>query len=241
MITQYEKVPAYVLHQRNYRESSLLVDLLTRDAGIVRVVAQGAHRNKSPWRGLLQAFVPLVVSWSAKSELGTLKQADCVRYCRPLSRQYLLSGLYINELIMRLVYPYAPVGSLFDAYQTLHTGLLQAANQFDEKWQRHLRVFEKQVLTTLGVGLDCQYDCLTETPIEADKTYRLVPEQGFTHILATETASGQSPIFQGQSLMALDNEVFPTIDSLNDAKRIMRMLFKPLLGRRSLKSRDLFV
>ena len=213
---------------------------LTCDAGIIRVVARGAHRNKSPWRGLLQAFVPLIISWSAKSELGTLKQADCVRYCRPLSHQYLLSGLYINELIMRLVHPYAPVRSLFDAYQALHTGLLQAASQFDEKWQRHLRVFEKQVLLTLGVALDCQYDCLTEEPITTDKMYRLIPEQGFTQVMA-EKHSEQYPIFQGQSLIALDKGIFLTIDSLNDAKRIMRMVFKPLLGRRALKSRDLFV
>ncbi|MCD6056269.1 MAG: repair protein RecO [Gammaproteobacteria bacterium] len=237
----HDKVRAFVLHQRRYRETSLLVDLLTADQGLVRVVANGALRPSSLWRGILQSFIPLAVSFSIRHDLGTLKQAEITHHCNRLKARYLLSGLYINELLMRLLHPHAPVPDLFQAYQSLHQGLVNASEMSESIfWEQDLRIFEKHLLSTLGVVLDFQMDCNTGHEIKADKYYRFIPESGF--ILSEKPGSEIVPsLFQGSTLLALAEESFSTVSNLQEAKRLMRLVFKSLLGDRHLRSRSLFI
>lgn len=235
-------IPAYVLHQRKYRETSLLVDLLTQSRGVIRVIAKGACHAKSPWRGILQSFIPLIVSWSARRELGTLTHAEIWQYSRLLQGDYLLSGLYINELIMRLIHPHAPVPELFTAYRVLHQQLVNAscAATRDLNWQWQLRLFEKQLLAVLGISLDFSCDCHTGELIQPAHYYRFVPEKGFIRSTDHIQQPIKQQLFYGESLLALASEQCSTQQTLRDAKRLMRLILGTLLGGRQLNSRALF-
>lgn len=93
--------PAFVLHSYPYRETSLIVDVLTRDHGRLALVAKGAKRPHSALRGVLQTFQPLLLSWSGKSEVRTLTGAEWVGGMLPLSGDALLCGFYANELLVK--------------------------------------------------------------------------------------------------------------------------------------------
>ena len=101
--TRINGQPAFVLHSYPYKETSLIVDLFTRDHGRVAVVAKGAKRPLSKLRGVLQTFQPLSVSWSGKSELRTLIDAEWVGGMLPIERNALLCGFYLNELLVKLI------------------------------------------------------------------------------------------------------------------------------------------
>ena len=94
---------AFVLHARAYHETSVLVDLITQRLGRVCVIAKGVRTPKSSWRGLLQPFVPLFVSWSGRGELPILKIAEACGSMICLKHRFLLDGFYINELLMRIL------------------------------------------------------------------------------------------------------------------------------------------
>src|SRR3989338_1657766 len=95
--------PAYVLHLRSYRESSFLVELFTKEQGRMTVLAKGVRKKKSPLQGLLQPFIPLLVSWVGKSELMILTQAEAHGAMKQLKGTCLYAGLYLNELLMGLL------------------------------------------------------------------------------------------------------------------------------------------
>ena len=95
--------PGFVLHSHMYRESSLVVEVFTRDYGRVALVAKGAKRPTSRLRGILQTFQPLSIGWSGKSELRTLTAAEWVGGMIPLENSALLYGFYLNELLLRLL------------------------------------------------------------------------------------------------------------------------------------------
>ena len=113
--------PAFVLHARPFRETSLLVDLLTRDFGRLGAIARGARSQQSRYRGHLRSFVPILISWSGKSELVSLNQLEASGSPILLEKNSLLAGLYINELIVRLLHQHDSHPEIFDNY---HTSLL---------------------------------------------------------------------------------------------------------------------
>src|SRR4051812_48805305 len=95
--------PAYVLHRRDYRESSFLVELFALEYGRLTVIARGARKAKSLLPGLLQPFIPLLVSWSGKTELLTLTHAEAHGEIKNLHGDCLFAGFYLNELLMCLL------------------------------------------------------------------------------------------------------------------------------------------
>ena len=105
--------PAYILHSRSFRETSLIVEAFTREYGRVAVVARGAKSARSRWRNVLQPFRPLLLSWNLKGDLGTLTAADQVASPPALQGQSLFCGLYLNELLMRLLHPTGKLQALF--------------------------------------------------------------------------------------------------------------------------------
>ncbi|MGH8403441.1 MAG: DNA repair protein RecO, partial [Gammaproteobacteria bacterium] len=117
--------PAYVLHQHDWRETSRVVEILSRDHGRLGVVARGARRAKSPWRALLRPFQPLLVSWMGGGELMTLFGAEPSAASHPLSGRALLSGFYMNELLLRLLPRQDPHPALFNQYADVLGRLMQ--------------------------------------------------------------------------------------------------------------------
>jgi len=151
--------PAYVLHQRAYRDTSAIVELFTPEHGRIGVVARGIKRPKSPWRGLLQPFQPLLVSWRGRGELKTLADVEAQGMALQLSSQPLVSGFYLNELLMRLVARFDAQLTLFGCYDASLRAL--AVVQDDVALERVLRYFERDLLAALGYAL--VLDCEVET------------------------------------------------------------------------------
>ena len=94
---------AFVLHSRPWSETSLMLDVFTEESGRVRLVAKGARSKRSTLKGALQPFTPLLLRFGGRGEVKTLRSAEAVSLALPLSGITLYSGLYINELLSRVL------------------------------------------------------------------------------------------------------------------------------------------
>ncbi|KPD03001.1 DNA repair protein RecO [Moellerella wisconsensis] len=222
---------AFVLHSRPYSETSLLLDMFTEGEGRVCILAKGARRNRSPLRGCLQPFTPLLIRWGGKGAVKTLTSADAVSLALPLSGTVLYSGLYVNELVSRILEQGTAYSSLFfDYLECLQT---LAASEYTP--EHALRRFELSLLSHIGYGVDFLHCAGSGEPVSDTMTYRYREEKGFIGSLIIDNFS-----FTGKQLKDLSQREFSDIDSLKAAKRFTRMALKPYLGGKPLKSRELF-
>ena len=221
--------PAYLLHRTSYRETSLFLEFLTREHGRVSVLGKGLRRKKGAASAVFFPFAPLRVSWSARGELPILTDVEVVA-AQPLAdARALACGLYLNELILRLLAPHDPHPPIFEVYgQALHR--LAAG---DER-EAVLRNFEVLLLAELGYELPLECDIATGDGLDPGRYYRYIVEQGPVAALPDAGA------VRGSALIALRTGVFSNADDLKDAKRLMRGVIAHHLGGRSLKSRELF-
>ncbi len=226
--------PAFILHHRSYRETSLLLDVLTQEHGRISLIARGVRTNRSTTRSLLQPFRPLVISWQGKTELMTLRTVEPLGIPIALHGECLLSGFYLNELLMRLVQKHDPHPQLYTIY---HSTLLELQQTRLE--QKYLRLFEKKLLDELGYGLQLQQTIPDGKAFQADQLYRFYPDRGFECCESSESQS-EGALFSGKSLLALATEQLEDEESLRDIKRLMRIAFGVLLGPQPLHSRRLF-
>ncbi len=228
--------PAYVLHQRPYQDSGLLLEVFSPNYGRVGLVARGVRKAKGRWQSLLQPFVPLLLSWSGRGELGTLVDAEMSGAAQPLKGALLLSGFYINELLTRLLHRHDPHPELFEYYQSLLLQLsLLGEGDGQLPLQQRLRLFEKQLLEELGYALVLGHDVITGAVIEADTSYSYRLGAGpvaVTHDLL---------VVRGRSLLALAAGNLLDADVLRDAKRLLRAALDQQLGGRPLHSRQLMM
>lgn len=221
--------PAFILHARPFRDTSLLLDLFTSQHGRISAIARGARSSKSKIRGLLLPFVPLLISWSGKTELMTITQVDSSGALYDLSGNNLLSGLYLNELLTKLLHRHDPYPNVYNEYQNLLIHLNNAADI-----QPPLRIFEKNLLAAIGYGLQLDKDN-DGNAIDAAKYYQYQHGAGFVPV----GANNHSPTFNGQDLLAFTNDNLSNPATLKAAKRLMRLVFSHLLDK-PLKSRELF-
>lgn len=224
--------PAYVLHRRPWRETSLLVDVFTLNHGRMAVIARGASGAKSPLKAQLQPFQPLVLDWTGRGELKTLTQVD-VRSGPALHRTLALySGLYLNELLQRVL----PVA---DPHPTLFAAYIEALEQLSQTTDVEpvLRQFELAFAGALGY--DFAWDLATDTgrAVEGSGQYCYDPEQG---IVAHRSPGVRLQNLPGQVLLALAGGDLEAEDCRRVAKRVMRVLVDYLLQGRPLNSRRLF-
>jgi len=231
-MTQVVLQPAYVLHHRPYRDSSLLLELLTHGNGRLGVVARGARRPKSSWRGLLQPFTPLLISYSLRGELGTLTGAEADGARRSLPPDRLLDGYYLNELLLRLVTRFDACPDVYREYACALAAL--AAGEHET---RTLRLFEKRLLDALGYGLNLSHDALDGEPLQAQRSYVYRLERG---PVAMDVAEG-ALCFSGQSLLALGSETLEESSSLADARRLLRAALDLYTGQKPLRTRELLL
>lgn len=224
--------PAFVLHQRPYRETSLIVEILGRDTGRVGVVAKGARRPKSPVRGLLQPFRGLLASWSGRGELAVLTGAEFDGYASPLGGSALFSGLYMNELLMRLMHRHDPYPDLFESYRLALDELRRA-----RPVEPVLRVFEKRLLEAIGYGLVLDREVETGAVIGARDEYCYRADRGPVRALAGDAADIR---VHGETLLSLARERLEGTETLEEAKRLMRCVLGEYLGERPLATRALF-
>jgi len=223
---------AFVLHSIPYRNTSLIVDLLTRQFGRVSVVARSSRGPKSRYKGQLQAFVPLLVSYSGRHELKNLNQIELYSKPYDLLGNHMMCGFYLNELLVRLLHKEEACPQLFALYQQTLLELERGKHL-----ERVLRIFEKRLLSQLGYGLALNTDASSGQAIESERSYRFVFERGFLEI---DADIFESSVFSGSSLLALHNEALSNTAELHDAKRLMRLALSYYLGSKPLKSRELF-
>jgi len=229
--------PAYVLHRRPYRESSFLVDVFTKEQGRLTLIARGARKARSSRsssiEGLLQPFLPLLVSFAGNGELATLSQVEVQGRLAPLQGECLFAGFYLNELLMRLLQKWDAHPRLYTYYEETLSAL--AAHHLEQKV---LRLFEKRLLEELGYGLLPKATSGLQTFFSPECYYRFIPDQGL--VMSEQRSQPGNGLFSGKSLLALANEEWPDQASLHDAKRLMRLVLADLLGARPLYSRKLF-
>ncbi len=222
---------AFVLHTRRYRENSLLVEALTREHGRVGLVARAGSGRRRAAKEALQAFRPLLMLWQGRGELQSLTHWEATDTWPPLHGDRLLSGLYLNELVIRLAGRGEGDLRLFERYAATLQLLAHG-----EELEPVLRAFEVALLESSGYGLELEQTVDGMAPIEPDRCYDYLPDLG------PQPAYGASGAIEvaGATLLALAGRrpLDPTV--LPDAKRFMRALLAHRLGDRPLHSRSLF-
>lgn len=226
-VESVEMQPAYILHHRAYRDTSALLELITPAHGRIGVVARGARGARSPLRGLLRPFLPLLCSWGGRGELFSLRRAEVAGRMPELRGQTLFAAYYLNELLLRLLQRQDPHPEVFDAY-------VQALNALAGRpLESVLRVFEKRLLDALGYALMLDVDVHGE-PIDPECRYRYIPEQG------PELVQGEGGI-SGQALLALAAEACDNAQDLRELKPLLRQVLGLYLGERPLKTREFLI
>ncbi|MCQ4345880.1 DNA repair protein RecO [Pseudomonas stutzeri] len=217
---------AFVLHSRPYKETSALVDFLT-PGGRLRAVLRGA-RGKAGSKA--RPFLPLELALRGHGELKTVASLEAAGIPHLLVGDALFSGLYLNELLIRLLPAEDPHPALFE-----HYAATLAALAAGRPLEPLLRAFEWRLLDDLGYGFALDHDSLGQ-PIDPDTRYQWLPEAGFQAV-----ALLQPGLFLGRELLALAQADWTAPGALLAAKRLMRQALAPHLGGRPLVSRELFI
>jgi DNA repair protein RecO (recombination protein O) len=226
--------PAFVLHCRDYSESSLLLEVFAARHGRLGILAKGARRPKSPWRGVLKPFQALLLSWSGRGELAILTGAEAERGTDTLGGPAVFCGFYLNELLMRLLHRHDPHEALYRAYRQ---ALLSLGRGDDH--EAVLRIFEKHLLRELGYGLVLDYDIESQAPLDAEAVYDYLPERG-PRRMSGANRSNEGVLIRGASLLALAREQLNDEDTLREVKALMRASLARHLGDKPLNSRRLY-
>jgi len=220
--------PAWLLHHRPFRDSSRILDILTREHGRIAVVARGVRSAKSRLRGILRPFMPLSMSWFMRSDLGTLTDAEMDGAPLQLTGDALMSGYYINELLLKLMHRHDPHAEIFDAYATTVRNLAMGSEVAPL-----LRQFEMELLRLLGYALILDHDSESHEPLQADQQYEYRADQG--PVPAVGRAG--SMVFSGSQLAAIRRQEFSHADTLHCANRLLRNVIAHRLDGKELKSR----
>ena len=227
-----QQQPGYVLHHRPFRDSSQILDLMTRDHGKIAVVARGSRGSKSRLAGVLRPFLPLRLSWVAKSELGTLTGAEAAGPPAGMVGDALLSAYYVNELLLHFLHRDDPQPEIFSLYETV----LQALRS-REPVAATLRSFELEFLSLLGYAINLDHEYGSHDALRPDARYEFRMEQG---PVGVERDSG-ALVFSGAILSEIARRNFSDPDVLRAANRLLREIVGFHLGGKELKSRKVLM
>lgn len=228
---RFSAEPAFVLHTRPWRESSLLVEVLSADHGRMGLVARGVH---GPKRHLLRAALqPLqYIRFDAvqRGELATLTAAEALDAAPRLVGDAMLASFYLNELTLRLALRGDPQPELFEAYRRTR---LRLGESDPLAWT--LRRYERDLLDAMGFGFDWTLDG-DGTPIDAAARYRLEPEFGPRRLLLDRGHGDRRSAATGRGLLALAADTLPADEDLASLRLPIRGVLAFHLGPRGLKS-----
>ena len=222
-----EREPAFVLHARPYRETSLLIECLSCYHGRLGVVARGVRRERARMqRAQLEPFQRLELDLMLKGELATLRDAEPVGPVMRLTGDAGMAGLYLNELVVRLTGRQDPNPELFTRYQQT---LRRMADAEPLAWT--LRRFERDMLDSLGYALQLEFDAGAGEPLDPSRSYYYDPEAG-----ATPGRIGDPHALRGADLLALAADEAPDAAGLASLRRMMRQVISFHLGGGELKA-----
>ncbi|MDH3713649.1 MAG: DNA repair protein RecO [Gammaproteobacteria bacterium] len=222
--------PAYILHNRAYRNTSLLIDALTRDYGRIGLVARGVRSSNAARRARLQAFRELRLSYTGGGELKNLSDVEEIAPAPSLHGEVLACGYYVNELLLRLTLKDDPHDGLFDTYRHALAGLSGGADI-----ETTLRVFELRLLECLGYGLVLDRD---------DQGESLDPARYYQYVTDAAPVASSTPLpergacrVRGACLIALREGRLPE-NCRAEAKQLLQTALQAHLGNKSLRSRE---
>ena len=226
--------PGYLLHHTPYRDTSRILEVLTRDHGRLSLFARGVRGPKSRLAALLQPFQPLLLTWSGRGEAPQLTGAELEGAPRPLPAHRLLAAFYLNELILKLTTRHDPHPALYAAYRRALEALAGSEPGADDRAavERPLRLFEKRLLEEVGYGLDLETSAADGGAVDPDRCYQFRPGQGL--VAAAERAPGA---ISGGSLIALAREALAGPKELGDARRLLKAALDHCLEGRELATR----
>jgi DNA repair protein RecO (recombination protein O) len=235
--------PAFVLHRYDWSESSLILEVLTRHHGRIAVVAKGAKKPSSNFRPVLLPLQPLQLAFGGDAEIRTLKAAEWVGGQVMPTGDALLSGYYMNELLLRLLARDDPHPPLFDVYAAAVRVL---ASDAGEMLQPALRAFELLLLREVGVLPSLDLQTATLAPLAGDERYTLRPEGGLVESHEDEDRASLAGA-QWQALQAALDDPAPFYATLRAAagmgelKPQLRALLHYHCGVSTLRTRQLMM
>ena len=230
-IARQDQQPVFVLHTYPFKETSLVVEMFSREFGRIAAVAKGARRPRSAMRGMLQSFQPLIASWSGKAELRNLHALEWGAGLILLQGDALICAFYLNELLLRLLPREDPHQNLFDHY--VHALQQLAAG---EPVAPTLRRAELRMLQELGYAVPLAQR-LDGTPVDALHDYCYLPEQG----AITPDRPGTGVQLKGKTLLDMARDDYSDTATLQQSKQLMRMLLSHYLGDKPLYTRQLLI
>jgi DNA repair protein RecO (recombination protein O) len=223
-----DQQPGFVLHGYPWRETSLIVEAFTRDFGRVALVARGAKRPTSQFRGLLSPFSPLALSWSGRSEIKALVRVEWLGGLAPLRGDGLLAAFYLNELLVRLL----PRG---DAHAPPFASYVQTLRELEREGSSReavLRGFELDLLREMGYAPALEHGS-DGAPIEPGRWYRVDAEQG----LVSAQGRVDDLCVRGASVLALARRDLSQPQTAADSKLLLRQLIRYHLNGQPLNTR----
>ena len=232
-----QQQPAYILHHRPFRDSSQILDVISAEFGKLSLVARGSRGAKSRLRGVLRPFMPLRLSWVQRSDLGTLTGAEVYGAPLSLTGDALLSGYYINELLLHFLHRHDPQPEIFSIYE--HTvRSLAGVKEVAPK----LREFEIELLRQLGYALDFEVEVGSQQPVDSTLFYKYRVDGGPVRVSQSEAPGGADPmVFSGATLQAINRRRFDDPEVLRSANRLLREVIAFHLGGKELKSRKVLL
>ncbi len=223
--------PGFVLHSYAWRETSLIVEVFTREFGRVGVVARGAKRPTSQFRGLLSPFNPIAVSWSGRNEIKTLVRAEWLGGMQPLRGDSLLAAFYANELLVRLL-------ARGDAHQRTfgsYVELLQALAR-DARHEAALRTFELDLLQDIGYAVPLDR-CTEGSLIDASAQYAFSSGHGARRIDSNLVRESDGGSVSGYTLLAMAARDFDHPQVISESKALLRQVIRYHLDGKPLNTR----
>ena len=247
MATRSPRAPltAYVLHRYDWSESSVILDLFTREQGRLAVAAKGAKKPYSNFRSVLLPFQRLQVSLSgtavkdesSNGEVQNLRGAEWAGGAAMLTGAALFSGFYLNELLMKLLARHDPHAALFDAYALT---LPELASNDEMRVQSALRAFELTLLQQTGQLPDLSLVTLTQAAVRSELCYGLIPEAGVVAEgeIAGDALIGLQAALQHGSMPALQQACCAALPELKGA---LRGMIQQHLGSATLRTRQVMM
>jgi DNA repair protein RecO (recombination protein O) len=225
MSTRVGDQPAYIIRRREWRNTSLILDLFTRDYGCISVVARGARRN--PGKVQYQPFVPLAVGWSGHGDLKTLTGIENQNLA--VDEKNYLALLYVNELIALFL----PQGESSPEIFAYYRGMLERANR--EIDEAELRRFELHLMYELGYFPDISRDARSGADIDAERYYQFIINSGFV-----ECGESAHDSISGRVVRDWLRDDYGTDSVRRLAKSVLRSTIDFNLHGKVIKSRDFY-
>jgi DNA repair protein RecO (recombination protein O) len=222
-----ELTPGYILHHRPWRDTSRILEVLTREHGRLTLFARAVRGPAARLAPVLQPFWPLLLSWSGRGEAPQLTHAERADGAGPLPPACVMAAFYVNELLLKLTTRHDPLPALFDHYHAT-LGRLRSGTALEPA----LRVFELRLLELTGFGLELEAEAGNGVPLAADGYYRFRPSRGLVRARAHDAGA-----LAGASLMALREERLGGTRALEDARRLLHAALAACLEGRPLATR----